>query len=254
MAPSTTSTTSDSAPVTDAMSTTPSSHKRDIFPFLGLPAELRNRIYEDALYRDCASGRLAAVALLRVCQQINSEAKEIIYEESAFSVDVTTPETVWWIPEKVGKPAREMSSTLFGHLRLETTFTLGISGDLELCLHGARRSGHRSGTPSIGLIHDSLPQSLLKFRRIDIALEPICHATTQKFLYALACFLSTGVARTEELHIKVTRGDCNDKHMWYPLVKMPATLGIFVTGTLGTDEYRTGLSFVELHVHHVLLE
>ncbi|KAK4615083.1 hypothetical protein CLAFUR0_09570 [Fulvia fulva] len=233
------------------MATAPSSRGRNIFPFLELPAELRNRVYDEALFHDGANGCLAAVSLLRVCRQVYIEAKEIRFEDSDSSMDVKTPQTLWWSPDMIGKPLREMGLFLGTP---ETTFTLGISGDFEGYLHGSRRQGHYDRFPSVGDIYDLLPQILLRFHRINVSLEVICVDTTTHFLYALACFLNTTDAKTEELYICVTKGNkfrarSDDLiRMWYSLVKMPARLCIYIIGDLEKDEDVHGLRWVEAYV------
>ncbi|KAK4498329.1 hypothetical protein PRZ48_010987 [Zasmidium cellare] len=55
------------------------------FKILNLCAELRNRIYEYALYHDRDSGCTANVALLRTCKQVNHEAKGFMNDLATFT-------------------------------------------------------------------------------------------------------------------------------------------------------------------------
>lgn len=54
---------------------------------LKLPAELRNRIYEEALRLE------NPYALLQTCRQVLEEVRSM-----SFDVSVSTPRTVWWDP------------------------------------------------------------------------------------------------------------------------------------------------------------
>ncbi|KAK4614209.1 hypothetical protein CLAFUW4_09206 [Fulvia fulva] len=57
-------------------------------PFLDLPAEMRNRIYDSALTHNRRHGQSAAVALLRTCKQVHQEGVGILQARSNFTIDV----------------------------------------------------------------------------------------------------------------------------------------------------------------------
>ncbi|KAF2445174.1 hypothetical protein P171DRAFT_290788 [Karstenula rhodostoma CBS 690.94] len=85
--------------------------RRDVFPFLELPAELRVRIYElllapaprgvpdylDKPIQRCviyeatrAHSKFREIAILRACKQIHAEATDVLYSNATFSIRTST--------------------------------------------------------------------------------------------------------------------------------------------------------------------
>ena len=60
------------------------------FPFLALPAELRNQIYADILTETYSlretSSKSPTLAILRVSKAVYGEAKKILYERGSFFI------------------------------------------------------------------------------------------------------------------------------------------------------------------------
>ncbi|KAL8642839.1 MAG: hypothetical protein Q9226_008462 [Calogaya cf. arnoldii] len=78
---------------------------RKEFPLLSLPLELRHQIYSELLIASLnepvllwhdrkgrEKSRSIHPQILRVCKQINAEAKNLLYEHNMFRLDMTTPE------------------------------------------------------------------------------------------------------------------------------------------------------------------
>lgn len=188
---------------------------RSVFRFLNLSAELRNRVYDFALYHDRAEGHLATVSLLRVCKQINDEAKNIIYEDSAFAIVLT---------------CRFQALRLMSHHKRGEG--LNLSGDTDLVLYGEDTASRHM---SPGSIYSSLPRRMLEFATVKVNMK-VCHCTiTASFLYAFACFLaSSDDSKVKEVHVHL---DFRDRRvatreysaMCYGLSKLPAHIHVHLT-------------------------
>ncbi|KAK4614104.1 hypothetical protein CLAFUW4_09480 [Fulvia fulva] len=66
---------------------------------LALPAELRNRIYEQALYHNRKAGHVGAVALLRTCRKIHGEAYKLFLENSDGGANMSARDIGDWFEE-----------------------------------------------------------------------------------------------------------------------------------------------------------
>ena len=160
----------------------------------------------------------------------------------SYTIAVTTPRTIWWDPAHLDNPC----------VGIRLSALCAISGDLEEYIYATRKADLDRAVPSMGQIYDILPEAMLKVTRINIKLEVIFAPTIQTFLNALACFFNHNTPRCEQLHLETDQGYGADDEIWYPLMKMPSNIKIFITGTFhspDTEPYIRTRILKNDHVH-----
>ncbi|KAK4498331.1 hypothetical protein PRZ48_010989 [Zasmidium cellare] len=147
-----------------------------------LTAEMRNRIYEEALYHDRDRGCTANVALLRVSKQVHTEAKGIFHELSTFTINAT-PTTTQTLSGRY---------SFIDRIECDGDFTAKFTHDQTSALR----------------IYESFPSGMLQTPNVRINLRLVKYNNAKRrqqiavdqeganhFLYALVFFLNSDKAK-----------------------------------------------------------